>query len=452
MSPSFRSARPGSPEVGGMSSAQVVPESPAAGDWRARLRAIAGTSAGNALEWYDWNTYAVFAPFFAKQFFNPQDSVSALLSTLAVFAVGFAMRPLGGYLFGLMADRRGRRISMLLSVGLAASSSMLIGLAPSYATVGVVASVLLMSARLMQGLAHGGEIAASHTYIAEIAPARRRGLWSSSIYVSGMSATLLATVLAAAMNIVLSTDAMSGWGWRVPFLLGGIFGIVVLSLRRTLNESQAFERHRSTGEAAPTRTSPWRGLWEHRRAALRVAGLTLGGTVFFYTWSVAAPTYAISSKRMDPSTALWAGVTAILILIGVLPFAGALSDRIGRRPNFLIFSVGAAALSFPLNRLIRGEFWQLALAMSVALILTALVVSILPALFAELFPTHIRAAGIGIPYSISVAIAGGTAPYLQHWLSEQHHGDVFLWYTIALLLIGATVIVVTPETRAKPLT
>jgi len=416
-----------------------------------RRRAIAATGAGNALEWYDWNVYAVFAPFFASQFFNSQEPVSDLLSTLAVFAVGFLMRPLGGYVFGWLADRRGRRLSMLMSVGLAAGGSLLIGIAPTFGAVGVAASLMLLLARLMQGLAHGGEIGASHTYIAEAAPPQRRGSWSSVIYVSGMAATLLAIVLGAGMSTLLSDDQMSTWGWRVPFVLGGVLGIIALYLRRRLDETPAFEIEAQSQETRQHRPSVWRGLWVNRNAALQVVGLTMGGTVFFYTWAVAAPSYAISVKGMDESDALWASVIALVVMIAVIPLAGMLSDRIGRRPNFMIFSIGAAVLTFPLNRMIQGELWQLALATTIALVFMALAVSILPALFSELFPTSVRAAGIGLPYSLAVALTGGTAPYLQTWLSSNRTGDLFLAYTVVLLLVGAAVTLTIPETRGRPL-
>lgn len=416
-----------------------------------RRRTIASAGVGNALEWYDWNVYAVFAPFFASQFFNPQEPISALLSTLAVFAVGFVMRPLGGYLFGWLADRHGRRLSMLASVGLAAGGSLLIGIAPTYGSVGVAASLTLLLARLLQGLAHGGEIGAGHTYIAEIAPPQRRGAWSSVIYVSGMAATMLAILLGAGMTTLLSEQQISAWGWRVPFVVGGLLGVVALYLRSKLDETTAFENGAEQGAARRQRPAVWRGLWANRVAALQVMGLTMGGTVFFYTWAVAAPAYAIGVKGMNESDALWASVIAIAVMIAVLPIAGALSDRFGRKPNFMVFSIGAAALTFPLNRLIQGELWQLALATTIALVFMALAVSILPALFAEMFPTSVRAAGIGLPYSVAVALTGGTAPYLQTWLSSNQHGDLFLGYTVVLLLVGAAVTLRIPETRAKSL-
>lgn len=414
---------------------------------RRSLRTIVGTGLGNAIEWYDWNVYVVFAPFFAQQFFNPADPVSATLSTLAVFAVGFVVRPFGGLLFGWIADRHGRRPSMLIAISLASAASLLIGVSPTYAGVGVVASSLLLLARLLQGLAHGGEIASSHTYIAEMAPPRRRGLWSSTIYVSGMSAILVATVLGAGLTTMLSTAQMTEWGWRIPFVIGGLLGLIAIFLRRGLDETQAFARTRDRA----ARPSILRGMWTHRAALARVFGLSLGGTVFFYTWAVAAPAYAISVGGMNATAALWAGVAATALGIVLLPVAGHLSDRFGRRPSFVVFGLGGAAVTFPLNHLIQDEAWQLLVAMSIAMMLIAVGAAIVPAALAELFPTHLRASGFAVPYSLAVALTGGTAPYLQAWLSSRGLGDVFLGYSVALLVLLAVVAAFMPETKGKSL-
>lgn len=418
---------------------------------RQKLRTIFGTGVGNALEWYDWNVYAVFAPFLAAEFFKPTDSFSALLSTLVVFAVGFGMRPIGGILFGWFADRHGRRASLLLSVALASAGSLLIGVAPSYSSVGVSASVLLLLARLLQGLAYGGEIAASHTYISEMAPPRRRGLWSSTIYVSGVSAVIIATLLGATLTTVLTDQQMGSWGWRVPFLVGGVLGIITLFLRRTMSETPSYEHAQAAEEQDRSSTSLVRGLWKNRAAALRVIGLASGGTVFFYTWVTAAPAYAIGVKHLPASAVLWSAVIALTVLVATLPLAGALSDRIGRRPSLLMFTLGGAAVTYPLNHLIQDKVWQLTLSMSIAGILVALGTSILPAYLAELFPTHVRASGIGVSYSIAVALCGGTAPYLQTWLASSGREHLFLGYTIALMLVAAVVTLVSPETKGKTL-
>lgn len=421
----------------------AAPSDAARPSWR---RVIFGAGVGNALEWYDWSVYAIFAPFFAEQFFDPADPVSAMLSTLAVFAVGFVMRPLGGVFFGWFADRIGRQRSMVLAMAITALGSLLIAVSPTHASVGVLASALLLVARLAQGFGLGGEIGASHTFLAESAPAHRRGLWSSSMYVAVTVGVLAATLQAAGLKSVLSPEQMSGWGWRIPFVIGALLGIYAFYLRSGLQETTAFQKE----DAAPSQ-SMLRGIWENRASVLRVVGLTVGGTVLYYTWAIGATSYAITVKGIDPTAALWASVVANLVFIAALPAWGALSDRWGRKPNLIIFSVGLAVLSFPLNWLIQDSAWQLGLATAIALVLLAAVTSILPAAFAEMFPTRVRASGMALPYSLAVAATGGTAPYLNTYLSSIGLSSMFTVYCIALLAIGLVVAVLMPETRGKDL-
>ncbi|WNF25494.1 MFS transporter [Streptomyces sp. C11-1] len=417
-----------------------------------RLRTVIGTGVGNALEWYDWNVYAIFTPFFASQFFPSADPTSALLSTLAIFAVGFLMRPLGGLVFGRLSDRKGRRAAMVASIALAAAGSLLIGLAPTYATIGVGASALLVFARLVQGLAHGGELPAAQTYVAEMAPRERRGLWSSLIYISGTCGIMVATVLAAVLSSVLSENQLHAWGWRVPFVIGGLLGLYALIMRLRLEETDAFEKQADTPDHHEPRTSVWRGFWENRAACLRVIGLTLGGTVVYYTWAVSAPAQAISLKGIDASSALWAGVLANLVFLAALPLFGALSDRIGRKPVLYGSYIGGAVLAIPLNWLIQDQVWQLAVSMTTAMLFMSAGAAITPAVFAEMFPTRLRTTGVGFPYAIAVAACGGSAPYLQTWLTSTGEGDLFLGYTVVLLLLALVVVHRMPETKNTDLT
>ncbi|MFI2185181.1 MFS transporter [Streptomyces sioyaensis] len=407
---------------------------------------------GNALEWYDWQVYGLFAPFFATQFFNPDNELSALLSTLALFAVGFFMRPVGAVVFGWIGDRKGRRLAMVASIGLQSAGSLAIGLAPTYASIGAAASVYLLLARLAQGLAHGGELPSAQTYIAEMAPPRRRGRWTSIIYVSGACGILTATLLGAGLSNVYGAEGMAAWGWRVPFLVGGVFGVYTLFLRTRLTETHAFGNVPSTEEPTAERPSVLRGFWQNRAAAGRVIGITAGLTVTYYSWTTAAPAYAISVQKLNPTAVLLAEIAALLVFIAALPLCGILSDRIGRRPNLLFFGVGLAVLSYPLTWLAQaGGAWALGLATTIALVFIALCASIAPAVFAELFPTHVRTTGTGVPYAIAVALFGGTTPYLQTWLASHHAQSYFTGYAIALLLIGVLVTATSPESRAKPL-
>lgn len=415
-----------------------------------RLKTLTGTGLGNALEWFDWNIYAIFAPYLAAQFFHDADDLSAVLSTLAVFAVGFAARPLGGFVFGWIADRKGRRFAMSLSVGGAAAGSLLIGVSPTYEAVGAFASLLLLLARLVQGLAHGGELPSAQTYIAEAAPARSRGLWASLIYVSGTLGIMAGTALGAVMATLLDSGQMGAWGWRVPFVAGGLFGLYALAMRRRMPETEAFEEaDREDAGARREGPSLWRTLRAHRRQAGQVVGMTVGLTVAYYAWAVSAPQYAISSRGLDPAGALWAGLAANVVFLAALPLWGALSDRVGRKPVLLTCTLGTAAVVFPLNSLIGGEAWRLGVAMAVAMIFIAAGAAIVPAVYAELFPTRIRTIGVAVPYALCVAAFGGTAPYLQTWIGAELGDAYFTGYVALLLLVSFTVVATLPETRGR---
>ncbi|RSD10225.1 MFS transporter [Amycolatopsis eburnea] len=413
------------------------------------FRTLLGAGIGNALEWYDWSVYAIFAPFFAAQFFVDDGATAALLSALAVFAVGFVMRPIGGFLFGWLADRRGRRFSMTTSMVLMAAGSLLIGVAPTHASVGLWATVVLVLARLAQGLAHGGEIAASYTYIAEIAPRARRGLWSTSLYVSVTAGIVTASLIGAAASSTLGAGALREWAWRIPFLIGGLLGLVGLYLRRTLPETDAFEQR-----GRPSRTKVrelLRGLAANKRSLLRMVGFSLASTVVYYTWAIGASGFAITTRGVPTSAGLWTSVAANAVFMLTLPLWGKLSDRFGRKPVFVTYSVAFAALSFPLLLLIDQSALRLFVIMVVALFFLGAFVGIMPAYFAELFPTAVRASGIGVPYSFVVAIFGGTAPYLLTWLSKQGLEWVFALYMVVLVLIGLVTTLLSPETRGKDL-
>ncbi|WJH24096.1 MFS transporter [Pseudarthrobacter defluvii] len=412
-------------------------------------KTVVGTGIGNAVEWYDWAIYATFTPFIASQLFSKEDPASAVLSTLAIFAVGFVARPFGGFLFGWIGDRIGRKSSMTLAVGLASLGSLMIGVAPTFASVGAFASLMLLAARLVQGLAHGGELPSSQTYLSEMAPKEHRGFWATLIYTSGTVGILFGTLLGAVLNMALSTEAMNAWGWRVPFLIGAAMGLYALIMRSRLHETDAFQ-----GEAATEkRAAIWPQIVRHRKQALQVIGLTVGLTVIYYIWGVVAPSYATTALKIDRGEALWAGVVANIVFIAALPVWGKLSDRIGRKKVLWAGAIGSAVLHFPMTWLLKDSAWQLAVSMSVMLIFIAASAAIVPAVYAELFPTSIRTVGVGVPYSICVAVFGGTAPYLQQWLgSSLGAPQVFNVYAVLLLVVSAAFVFTIPETKGKDLT
>ncbi|TQJ59464.1 MHS family alpha-ketoglutarate permease-like MFS transporter [Arthrobacter sp. SLBN-83] len=412
-------------------------------------KTVVGTGIGNAVEWYDWAIYATFTPFIASQLFSKEDPASAVLSTLAIFAVGFVARPFGGFLFGWIGDRIGRKSSMTLAVGLASLGSLMIGVAPTFASVGAFASLMLLAARLVQGLAHGGELPSSQTYLSEMAPKEHRGFWATLIYTSGTVGILFGTLLGAVLNMALSTEAMNAWGWRVPFLIGAAMGLYALIIRSRLHETEAFQ-----GEAATEKRAPiWPQIVRYRKQALQVIGLTVGLTVIYYIWGVVAPSYATTALKIDRGEALWAGVVANIVFIAALPVWGKLSDRIGRKKVLWAGAIGSAVLHFPMTWLLKDSAWQLAVSMSVMLVFIAASAAIVPAVYAELFPTSIRTVGVGVPYSICVAVFGGTAPYLQQWLgSSLGAPQVFNVYAVLLLVISAAFVFTIPETKGKDLT
>ncbi|GAB3534419.1 MFS transporter [Arthrobacter tecti] len=416
-----------------------------------KRRTIIGTGIGNAVEWYDWNVYATFAPFISAQLFSQADPASAILATLAIFAVGFVARPFGGYVFGLIGDRIGRKTSMTLAVGLASAGSLMIGIAPTFETIGVFASLLLLVARLIQGLAHGGELPSSQTYLSEMAPKEKRGFWATLIYFSGTVGILFGTLLGAVLTAVLSDEAMASYGWRIPFIVGAVLGLYALVMRSRLKETDAFEHESKEKKRAPI----WPQIVAYRKQALQVIGMTVGLTVVYYVWGVSAPAFAISALEIDPASALWAGVGANLVFLIALPLWGKASDRYGRKRVLWTGALGSAILHFPMTWLLQDSAWQLFICMSVMLTFIAASAAIVPAVYAELFPTSIRTVGVGVPYSICVAVFGGTAAYLQQGLGiwfGAAGSTLFTAYGVLLLLISFAFIFTLPETKGKDLT
>ncbi|MGN7133162.1 MFS transporter [Rhodococcoides corynebacterioides] len=403
----------------------VSSSAPPAPTLASRKKSLLASAVGNVLEWYEWSAYAVFAPFIAAAMFDKGDPVSALLSTLAVFAVGFLMRPLGGIVFGRIADKRGRKFVLVTTMLTMAAGSLLIGIMPTYAAVGAWASVLLLLARVMQGFAHGGESATAYSYVGEIAPANRRGMWGSVAFIAIFGGSVIAYSLGGVITSTLSETAVGQWGWRIPFLLGAVLALVALYLRRSMDESDVF-RGEQAAEATPI---PRRTVV---RAIVLMIGMTSGITAAHYTWTSYVSTYAITQKGMNPDTAYWMLVIAQVIALISLPFFGRLSDSIGRRPMLAAFAVGMFALQVPLTMMITDAGWTLLLATTAALLVVAAPASILSSTLSESFPTRLRTQAIGFAYSFSVAVFGGTAPYLNQLLLNLELGWVFGVYIMAL--------------------
>jgi MHS family alpha-ketoglutarate permease-like MFS transporter len=409
---------------------------------RRPVRQLLAASVGNAVEWYDWYAYTFLATYIADQIFpkGADNSLVPLLSTFAVFAVGFFMRPVGGLLMGAIADRRGRRAALTVTILLMGGSSLLVGLTPTYAAAGLLAPVVLVLARLLQGLSVGGEFAASTTFLVESAGPGRRGLFSSFQYVSTTAGQLLASGIAALLVDTLSDEAMNGWGWRLPFVLGAVLSLVGFWIRQGAQETRSEEQ----------RQAPRPGLFEalrrHPRESLRIAGITVGGTIAYYTWTSYLPTYAELNAGIEKSEALLAGTLSLAFFALLQPLGGLLSDRFGRRPLLLFFGVGFALLCVPLLHALRDSFAVLLLVSCAGMVLLTGFTSISAAVNAEVFPPRVRAAGIGFPYSLTVALFGGTAPYVGTLFKEMGHSGLFPWYVAVLCLASSVVYLRLPET------
>ncbi|MDT0460310.1 MFS transporter [Streptomyces sp. DSM 41527] len=432
-----------------MSSAEHIAEEQAPNGARppSRLRQLAAASIGNAVEWYDWYAYSFLAVYFAGQVFpeGAGNSLVPLLSTFAVFAVGFFMRPVGGLLMGAIADRRGRRTALTLTILLMGGGSLLVALTPTYEATGLLAPFVLVIARLVQGLSVGGEFAASTTFLVESAGPGRRGLFSSFQYVSTTLGQLLASGTAALLVALLTERQMGQWGWRVPFLIGALLSLLGLWIRRGARET------RSPAQQAADRPGLFEALRRHPRQSLRICGITAGGTIAYYTWTTYLPTYAQVNAGFDKGDALTVGTLSLAFFALLQPLGGMLSDRIGRKPLLLGFSLGFAVLAVPLLHLVTDAFFSLLLVQCAGMVLLTGYTAIAAAVNAEVFPARVRAAGIGFPYSLTVALFGGTAPYVGTWFKQAGHADLFPWYVAALCLVSFLVYLTLPETSRQEL-
>ena len=411
-----------------------------------RLRSIVGGSIGNLVEWYDWYVYSAFALYFAPSFFPNGDQTAQLLNSAAVFALGFLMRPVGGWVMGRYADRRGRRAALSLSVLLMCSGSLLIAATPSHAAIGLAAPLLLVLARLLQGLSVGGEYGASATYLSEMAGRRHRGFYSSFQYVTLIGGQLIALAVLLGLQRQLSAAALERWGWRVPFAIGGALAVGALWLRRGLDETTSFEAVRAE---RTTRGGAVRELLRYPREIATVVGLTAGGTVAFYTFTTYAQKFLVNTAGFSKAAATEVSALALLVFMVVQPVVGGLSDRVGRRPVLMTFGVLGTLGTVPLLDALgaaRTESAAFALLM-VALLAVSGYTSINAVVKAELFPTSIRALGVALPYAIAVSVFGGTAEYLALWAKSIGHERWFYWY-VTVCVAGSLVVYATmPETR-----
>lgn len=410
----------------------------AAGGERHVIANVVKGSIGNLIEWYDWYTYAAFSVYFAAVFFPKGNPTAQLLNTAGIFAVGFLMRPIGGWLLGHFADRFGRRAALTLSMTVMAFGSLLIAVTPGHASIGVAAPVVLVVARLVQGLSLGGEYGTSATYLSEVATPGKRGFYSSFQYVTLIAGQLCALGLQLVLQAVLDERQMGAWGWRIAFGVGALGALAAMWLRRSMDESASF---RAAQAASGRRGGGVRMLLRYPRQCLLVVGLTLGGTIAFYTFTTYMQKFMILTSGIPKSTVTLINFVALLLFVGMQPLGGALSDRIGRRKLLLFFGIGGTVLTVPLLTLLGvthnpfGAF----LIMLVGLVIVTGYTSINAIVKAELFPTHIRALGVGLPYALTAAIFGGSTEYVALAFKNAGHERVFFYYLAGCVLVSLVV-------------
>ncbi len=417
----------------------------------ARLRSIMGGSVGNLIEWYDWYVYSYFSIYFAKAFFPAGDETAQLLNTAAVFALGFFMRPIGGWIMGYYADRYGRKAALTGSVLLMCFGSLVIAVVPTYAVIGVWSPIILVLARMVQGVSVGGEYGTSATYLSEMATQKARGFYSSFQYVTLIMGQLLAILVLVVLQRVMVTGDLDAWGWRIPFFIGAAGSLVALWLRRRLSETRSFTQ--SQAQTAKAKVKPMALLRRHPKAVLTVVGLTMGGTVAFYTFSTYMQKYLINTLHFSRDDSTLVSTFSLLFFMLLQPLVGALSDRIGRRPLLIGFGVLGTLGTVPLMTVLSGvhDTFSAFLLIILALAVVSGYTAINAVVKAELFPPEIRALGVGFPYAIAVSVFGGSAEYIALYLKDIGHEPWFYWYATACIAGSLAVYLLMPDTKKTSL-
>jgi len=415
-------------------------------DVRRRLKAIFIGSIGNLVEWYDFYAYTAFALYFANSFFPGHDPVLQQLNAAIVFAIGFVMRPIGGWLFGHLADHHGRRTALMLSVLLMCCGSLVIAVTPTYASIGAAAPVLLGLARIVQGLSLGGEYGASATYFTEVADDKHRGFYVSFHYVTLIGGQLCAIlVLLVLQQLFLTAAQMRAWGWRIPFAIGALLAIVAVVMRRSLHETEDFIEARTPER----RDSSFRTLFKYPREVFIVIGLTAGGTTAFYTYTTYMQKFLRLSVGLSDNQTTMVSAGTLVFAAFLQPVYGALSDRIGRKPLLIWFGLMGTVFTIPLLRSLQstksagGAFVLIA----AAWLIVAGYTSVNALVKAELFPTRVRATGVGLPYAITTSIFGGPAESIALWFKSIGHEVWFSYYLTSVIAIALVVSIAMRDTR-----
>ncbi|KRL36027.1 MFS transporter [Liquorilactobacillus uvarum] len=389
------------------------------------------------VEWFDWYIYASFSIYFAGSFFPSQNQTAELLSTAAVFAIGFLMRPFGSFVMGKYADQHGRRSALTLSVSIMAAGSLLIALVPTYQTIGIFSPIILVLIRMIQGLSLGGEYGISATYLSEMASSNRRGFYASFQYVTLISGQLLALLIQIVLQFYLTDTQLKAWAWRIPFVFGAIGAIIVLYLRLSMDETAQYEKAAKKSNAKGTLAL----LTKYPKQVMTVIGLTFGGTIAFYTYTTYMQKYMVNTLGLPTHLVTLINFAALFIFMILQPVFGHISDKVGRKPLLYWFGILGTLLTVPIFKGLKALDNPFAafLLMLAGLLIVSGYTSINAIVKAELFPTEIRALGVGFPYGLTVAVFGGTVEYVALWLKNIQHESWFFYYVSAAILVSLIV-------------
>jgi MFS transporter, MHS family, alpha-ketoglutarate permease len=414
-----------------------------ASDTGRRIWSIVGGASGNLVEWYDFYVYSFTALYFASEFFPSGDQTTQLLNAAGIFGAGFLMRPVGSWWFGRIADKRGRRVSMMIAVSMMCAGSLLVAVLPTYSSVGIAAPILLLVARLLQGLSVGGEYGTSATYMSEVALHKHRGFLASFQYVTLIGGQLLAVLVLVIMQQFLTTAELKEWGWRIPFVIGAFAAVISFFLRRALLETTSAEvrKRKSAGTIAEVLRFP--------RSFLTVLGFTAGGSLIFYTFTTYMQKYLVNTAGMNAKTASAVMTAALFCYMLLQPVFGALADKIGRRNSLLCFGVFSTLTTVPILTAlahVSDPYTAFGLVI-VAMAGVSFYTSIGGLVKAELFPMHVRALGVGLSYAIANAAFGGTAEYVALWLKSSGMESAFFWYVTVMCGVALLAAIFMPDTR-----
>ena len=419
-----------------------------AADTRKRVKAILVGSVGNLIEWYDVYAYSAFALYFAGSFFPKGDPATEQLAAASVFALGFLVRPLGSMIFGYFADKHGRRVALTLAVLLMCFGSLLIAVTPTYASIGLGAPAILTFARVLQGLSQGGEYGTSATYLSEVSHPNRRGFYSGVWYVTLIGGQLIALlVLLVLQKVFLTPEQLKDWGWRIPFAIGALISIYAFYMRRDMHETELFKQ----ADKIVKKDSMWVLLGQNWKSMVLVIGITIGGTSAFYTYTTYMQKFLKLSVKLtdDQTTAVTAG--SLLFAIILQPLYGALSDKIGRKPMLIAFGVLGTVGTYPLLTTLQGTkspfvaFLLICIAWAIVSGYTALTATVK----AEMFPTAVRAMGVGIPYALTAAIFGGSVDSVALWFKSVGNESGFYWYATGCIFISLLFYIFIPDTKTN---